>query len=191
MRTAMVCVLNLALAGHVLAATEAGEAAPSVFAGTIAQSIAAMIVFLLLLAILWKAAWGPILKGLQDRENKIKADLEHAEAAARDATATLEQYKTQLAEAQAEVRKIIDQGRAAADRLAAKLKDQAQADITQIHQRAQRDIKTAKEQAISEVYAQTAMLATQVAGKILQRQINAEDQQRFVQESLDELARSN
>ncbi len=191
MRTVTACVLPLALAGRVLAATEAGEAAPSVFAGTLAQSIAAMIVFLLLLAILWKAAWGPILKGLQDRENKIKADLEHAEAAAKDANATLAQYKQQLADAQAEVRKIIDQGRAAADRLAAQLKDQAQADITRIRQRAQRDIKTAKEQAISEVYAQTAMLATQVAGKILQRQINAEDQQRLVQESLDELARSN
>ena len=193
MRVALTGVLSVAMTGQVLASAGGGGEAgsSSVFAGTLAQSIAAVVVFMILLALLWKAAWGPILRGLQDRESKIKADLEQAETAARQANATLEQYKARLAEAQAEARRIIDEGRAAADRIAQQIKAQAQADIEQMRKRAENDIRTARQQAISDIYAQTAALATQVAGRILQRQIDPADQQRLVQESLEELARSN
>ncbi|NJL32254.1 MAG: ATP synthase F0 subunit B [Phycisphaerales bacterium] len=75
-------MLTILLASPVLAASE-GE--PSLFAGTIAQSIAAVAVFMVLFAVLYRAAWGPILKGLQEREEHIKADLLKAETAARQA----------------------------------------------------------------------------------------------------------
>ncbi len=179
----------IALAGSTvaMAAEEAHEADPSVFAGTIAQSIAAIIVFLLLFSLLYKMAWGPILKGLQEREAKIKGDLHSAEAAAQKAAATLAEYQAKLATAQAEVMKIMDQGRIDAQKLADSIKTQTQEEITATRQRAQADIRTAKEQALAEIYATTATLATDVAGKILQRQINEQDQERLVHESLAEL----
>ncbi len=167
-----------------------GGGSGDVFAGTFAQSIAAAIVFLILLTVLWKFAWGPILTGLQDREQKIKADLDQAQAAADEARATLEQYQRQLAEAAAEAGRIIEQGKADAHKIAASLKDQTQAEITQIRQRAQADIQSAKQQAISDVYAQAATLATGVAGQILGREVKAADHQRLIDESIAAMSES-
>ena len=62
-----------------------------------------LILFLILLGILGKFVWPPILRGLQEREDKIRFDLQKAEDAATQATGTLEEYKQQLAEAQKQV----------------------------------------------------------------------------------------
>ena len=66
------------------------------FAGTIYQAIAAAIVFLALFFVLKTKAWGPILKGLQDRETKISNDLAEAERSAKMAQDTLENRATNL-----------------------------------------------------------------------------------------------
>ncbi|MFG0250127.1 MAG: F0F1 ATP synthase subunit B [Phycisphaeraceae bacterium JB051] len=174
-------VLNLVLA--------AGGDNP--FAGTIYQGIAAAIVFIVVLVILKKLAWGPILTGLQDRENKIKTDLEEAEKSAKDATATLKQYEAKLAAAQEESRKLIEEARGEAQRVAAQLKDQTQTEITQMKDKAARDINAAKEQALTELYAQAAVMSTQIAGRILKRELNADDQQAIVDESLAQLKAEN
>ena len=142
--------------------------------------------------LLYKFAWGPILTGLQDREGKIKGDLEAAEKASKDAQAALAEYETKLAEAQEASRKIIEEGRNEAQRLSAQLKDQTLADISQIKEKSVRDIEAAKQQAITELYTEAAALGTQIAGRILKRELNAQDQQDIVEESLAQLkAQSN
>lgn len=150
-----------------------------------------LVIFLLLLLVLAKFVWPPILKGLQQRDEKLRNDLEGAQRANRDAQATLTQYKTQLAEAQKEAQRIIERSREDAQRVAAQLKEQAQADLTQMRQRAEADIDSAKQQAITELYEQTAVLATQVAGQILKREIQPADHQALVQDSLGGLATRN
>ena len=181
----MISTSVIAIVPALAAEATSGEA-PSVFAGTIAQSIAAAMVFLILLGLLYKKAWGPILQGLQDREKRIKDDLEQAERSSLEADEKLTEYKTQLAEAHAESRKLLAEARTDAERIAAQLKATAKADVDQVRQRAQQDINAAKEQAINEIYAQTASLATQVAGRILQREIRPEDQQQLIEESLQQ-----
>jgi F-type H+-transporting ATPase subunit b len=148
-------------------------------------------VFIVVFLVLKAKAWGPILKGLQDRENRIKEDLEQAEGASKSAKATLAQYEQRLAAANDEARKIIEQGKVDAQKLAVSLREQAQGEITIMRQRAQDQIKAAHEQAISDIYEQTAVLATQVAGRILQREINPEDQRALVERSLSELGNRN
>ena len=103
----MVFLLTILATNATLFAAGGDGEKSSVFAGTIGQSIAAAIVFLVLVAVLYKKAWGPILKGLQDRESKIKADLESAEKQATEAAQTLDAYRTQLKEAQAEAASLI------------------------------------------------------------------------------------
>ena len=171
------------------AAPSEGGATP--FAGTIYQAIAAAIIFILLLVILKKLAWGPILQGLVDRENKIKSDLESAELAAKQATATLEQYRKQLAESHAEARRIIEQGNADSEQQKARRIKETEDEIHGMKVRALAEIKTAREQAVSELYAQAATLATSVASKILHRELNAADQQRLVEESISTLQQSS
>ena len=176
-------------AAHESAAAEAhGDEMPFLLDVDLGSAIWNLIVFLLLLAVLAKFVWPPILKGLQQRDEKLRSDLEGAERANRDAQETLNQYKTQLAEAQREAQRIIEQSRSDAQRVGAELKEQAQNELTQMRQRAEADIETAKQQAIADLYEQTAVLATQVAGQILKREIRPEDHQSLVQESLSGLA---
>ncbi len=178
-------------ASPVLAAAAEGEGGANPFTGTVYQAIAAAATFLIVYAVLKAKAWGPILKGLQDRENRIKSDLEQAEAASKEASAKLAQYEKRLAEANEEARKVIEQGKADAQRIAQSLRDQAQQEITQMRERAQDQIQAAREQALADIYEQAAVLATEVAGRILQREINADDQRQLVERSLSELSKRN
>lgn len=167
------------------------HASPTPFAGTIAQSVAAALVFLFLVAVLYKLAWGPILSGLQDRESKIKADLENAERSSRDAAATLANYKKQLADAQVEAGRVISAARTDAEKTAAQIREQTQSEITAMKQRATADITAAKQDALNQIYTQVATISTQVASQILKRQINPADQQALVDQSLAELRKVN
>ena len=187
MMNRMIALLVFAAAASPVLAAEGANP----FAGTVYQAVAAAVVFVVVLVVLKRFAWSKILQGLQDRENKIKGDLQHAEQAAHKAADTLKEYQAQLATAQGEARKIIEQSRADAQKLAAQQVDQTQQQITQLRQRAEQEIQTAKEQAVSEIYAEAATLATTVAGKILQREIRPEDHAQAVEQSLAEMAKAS
>lgn len=181
----MVCFIPVITLCTTLPALAAGGTNP--FEGRIYQAIAAAIVFIVVLLTLKKAAWPKILQGLQDRENKIRQDLEQAEKAAQQSQETLKQYQAQLAEARAEARQIIEQSRVDALKVGQQIKDEAQREMIQIRQRAETEIRTAKEQAITEIYAEAATLSTQIAGRILQREISPDDHAQLVQDTLGQL----
>lgn len=149
--------------------------------------ITTVVVFLLLLFVLGKFAWGPISKGLEAREDKIRKDIEEAENARKAAEARLAEYDQRLKAAQAEVSAMIAKATQDAERVATNVKIQAQKDAEETKSKALKDIDSAREQAIGDVRAQAAELSTAIASKILKRNINADDQRQLVSQSLDEL----
>ena len=92
-------------------ASEATEESPDIFSGTWGTAILTLAIFIVLLAVLGKWAWGPILSGLQKREEHIRRSIEEAEQARADGEKALQEYKEQLAQAQSEAQVIIEQGR--------------------------------------------------------------------------------
>ena len=183
------CGLLVVLSFSLPALAAGDDANP--FAGTIYQAVATAVVFLVVLVVLKKSAWGKILQGLQDREDKIRQDLQLAENAATEARDTLEKYRQQLAEAQTEGGRIIGESRTDAEKVARQLREEAESQITQLRQRATQEITAAKEQAVQDLYQQIGTLSTAVASQILQREVKAEDQQKLIETSLDELASRN
>ncbi|HSZ55292.1 MAG TPA: F0F1 ATP synthase subunit B [Tepidisphaeraceae bacterium] len=153
----------------------------------IITGVATIVIFILLVAVLGKYAWGPILAGLKAREEKIRKDIAAAEEARARAEATLRQYNDQLATAEQKVRDLLTKATADAEKLAGSIRTRGQQEAEEIKERAMRDIDAAREQALSEIYQQTADLATRVAEKILRRNLNADDQRGLVNESLQEL----
>ena len=71
------------------------------------------------------------------------------------------------------------------------LRARNEADLMEMKQRATREIDSAKAAAIGELHTQAVMLATDIAAKILSREMTAQDQQRLINESLDELGASS
>lgn len=190
----LLIVSQSAFAGIAAAAPADGESAGSgggLLSFDVGSYIWKIIIFTVFLIVLAKFVWPPILKGLQSREQKQRDDLKSAEDAAKDAQKTLAEYKQQLAEAQKEAQRIIDESRTAAQQVAAQVKAQAETDAKNLRQRNAAEIQAAKEQAITELYQHTAEIATQVAAKIIRKELNASDQQALVNQSLEELSSVN
>ncbi|MEO0515069.1 MAG: F0F1 ATP synthase subunit B [Planctomycetota bacterium] len=149
-----------------------------------------LLMFLILLGVLWKFVWPKILGGLKAREEKQLGDLDAAEKARTEAQASLDEYKSQLAEARKEAQTIVAEARDAAQQAANADRAKIEAEVAQLKENAQRDIASAREQALADIYAQAASLSTEIAGKILGREINAEDQQGLVTESVEQFKQS-
>ncbi|MEM6257701.1 MAG: F0F1 ATP synthase subunit B [Planctomycetota bacterium] len=149
-----------------------------------------LLVFLIVLGILAKFVFPVIRDGLKAREAKLEGDLTAAEKAKAEAEASVAEYKSKIAEAQKEAQAVIEEAKKSAEQVAAKVKSDAEAEIVKMKERAEAEITSAKDAALSEVYAQTAELSTQIAGRILKREINAADQQQLVSDSLAELTKS-
>lgn len=188
----------LALPAVALAAEEAGHgagghAADAATAGgpmwlSAIQFVSAIVVFLIVFFVLAKIAWPKILGGLEEREKKIRSEIFAAEEARKAAQAAQQQFAKEIAEAKAEAMRMIEQTRGEQARLAADLKVRAEAELTELRESANRSIEAAKRAAISEIYTEAATLATTVAGKILKREVNANDQRHLVEETMNEVS---
>ena len=150
-----------------------------------------LIIFTIVLFVLYRTAWKNVMAGLKSREQKIRGDIAEAEAARSKAEATLREYNTQLASAEARVRDMINGANADAQRIAAQIRAQGEQEAQEAKERATREIEAAKKQALDEIYQQTAVLATSVAEKILRRNLNPDDQRDLVARSLDQVQNIN
>src|SRR5437763_12037120 len=126
-----------------LAAEGAGEASPSLFAGDLGNSVWTVLIFVLVLVVLGKYAWGPILSTLQTRESFIHEALAKAKADRDEAEARLKQYEERLANARAEATAIVEEGRRDADAVKRRIEATAKAEADKMVDRAKREIHVA------------------------------------------------
>jgi F-type H+-transporting ATPase subunit b len=155
---------------------------------SIMSEVWVLIIFGIVLAILYKTAWKQILAGLKAREDRIRGDIAAAEATRAKAEATLKEYNNQLATAEQRVRDMITAATADAERMAAQIRTRGEQEANDVKDRATKEIEAAKKQALTEIYDQTATLATSVAEKILRRSLNADDQRDLVTRSLEQVS---
>jgi len=151
-----------------------------------ASAIWILCLFTILVLVLYKAAWKNVLSGLKAREERIRTDIADAEAARRKAEETLKEYDKRLADADKKVREIIDKATIDAEQIGTSLRMKAQQEAEEAKDRATKEIESAKRIALSEIYEQSANLATSIAEKIIRRNLNADDQRDLVKQSIDE-----
>jgi F-type H+-transporting ATPase subunit b len=146
--------------------------------------------FLVLLAVLGKYAWKPILKMLGEREDQIRSALEQAERARTEAAEMIKQNEKNLARAEEEYQKMIREGKALAEKLkdeiVAKAKQQAQHELKQASEEIQRSVDAAKLQLRSEI----ADLAVQAAGKILEETMDEKTQKKLADSVMNQLPKN-
>jgi F-type H+-transporting ATPase subunit b len=168
------------------------EAANNVFAGDIGNALWTVVIFVLVLVVLGKFAWGPLLAGLQAREAYIREALETARRDRMEAESRLREYEERLAASRTEATAIIDEGRRDADAVKRKIEEQAREESAKMIERARREIDAAAAEATRQLYALSAHLATELAGRIIGRELDARDHERLIEESIAEIStRSN
>ena len=146
------------------------------------------VVFVLLLIILRKLAWKPMLEGLQKRENNIKSALEEARRSNEESQKLRAEMAAQMAGAEQKVKAVLDGARRDAQRVADEMVNKAKGEILADRQRLHSEVEIARDQALEQISVRTAELATLVAGKALGRKIELGDQHRLIEESIAELA---
>jgi F-type H+-transporting ATPase subunit b len=147
-----------------------------------------LVVFALLLFVLRKLAWKPWLEGIHRREANIKGALAEAQSARAEAEQMRAELKKEMGGAQEKVRQLMEEARSDAQRAKDELVAHARAEIQGERERLQREIAMARDQALQELWSQTAQLATLISAKAIRRQLNLDDHRRLVDEAITELS---
>jgi F-type H+-transporting ATPase subunit b len=170
---------------------EGGESEKmNIFKGSLDLGIWTIVVFLLLLFILSRFAWKPMLEALHRREENIRASVEEAQRARDEAQRIRADLEQKMAHAQEDVQRTLEEGRRAAQRQYDEAVAKAKAEIQAERERLHREIEGAKDQALQEIWNRTAELAVTVTRKVLPRHLTPDDQRRLVDEALAELPRT-
>ncbi len=128
----------------------------NLFAGDVGNAIWTLVIFGLVVFVLGKFAWGPILNTLQARESFIHEALEKAKRDRDEAEARLREYEERLAAARAEATAIVDEGRRDAEVVKRRIEEDAKAEADKMIERAKREIQIATETATKELYRRSA-----------------------------------
>jgi len=154
-------------------------------------AIFSAIVFLLLMAILGKFAWGPIAAGLDAREQGIANQIAEANRLAEEAQQTLVRYQAQVAGAAEEVRQMLDKGRRDADAQRQEIIAEAQQVAQREKERAISEIQHAKNEALQEVAQRSADTAVALASQIVRRELNKDDHARLIADAIQQFPSKN
>jgi F-type H+-transporting ATPase subunit b len=145
-----------------------------------------ILTFLVLLWILAKFAWKPILKGLADREAAIKDDLETARRDRTESDRMLKEYQATIAGAKKESAQIIQEAQEASARIKEEGMAQTKQMTHQMLERAKAEIGREEESARKRLREHVADLTAQATSRVLGRVITLEDHERLIRESIEE-----
>ena len=177
---------SMAASGLVLAA-DAGGGLPPFLKPELQVLIWSVVVFFVLLALLWKTAWGPIMHALEEREHNIQHKIDEAEKKHNEALARVAEYEKKLNTAKDEAAAIIAEGKRDVEKLREEITSQAKADAAKELERAKREISLAKDAAVAELRDKIVDITGLIASKVVEREIKADDHRRFIGEALKEI----
>jgi F-type H+-transporting ATPase subunit b len=149
-----------------------------------------IISFIILVTILGKYAWKPIIRALGEREDKIRSALDQADRARSEASELLKRNEEGIARAGQEYQNMLRESKAMAEKMkeeiVGKARQQAQQELQRATEEIQRNVDSARQQLLAEV----ADLAIKAAEKILDESLDAERQKKMVNSFLDQLPKN-
>ena len=146
-----------------------------------ATMVAQIINFLLLVAILTKIAYRPILAALEERRSRIEKSLEEAEQERVMANAMKAESQEQIVAARIQARSIIDEAIALGEKSKESIEQKAREENARLLKETQEEIERNYQQALNKLRAEVAVLAVAAAEKIIEKNLDAETNTRLVQ----------
>ncbi|WP_163580481.1 F0F1 ATP synthase subunit B [Gracilibacillus saliphilus] len=147
----------------------------------------AIVSFLALLALLKKFAWGPLMNKMEERENHIANEIDTAEKNRAEAEKAAREANEQLKATRQEAQQIIEDAKKAGTEQERAIIEAANEAAARIKKSAEEDIAREKEKAVEALQAQVATLSVQIATKVIEKEINAEDQEQLISEYIKEV----
>lgn len=147
-----------------------------------------MAAFLIFVYLLWRFAVGPIVKVLDTRQDKISESLMAAERMQQELRDSAAKNEEVMAQARREAQEVLNSARSNADQIVTRANEEAAASADEFLNRAQETLRQETAQARLQLRQEVADLAVNAAGKILRKEISADDQRKLVEETLNESA---
>lgn len=145
-------------------------------------------VFLALLGILWKYAWGPILAAVEARESRIQDTLDQAAKEREEAAKLLAEHRQQMADARRQAQELIAESREAGDRVRQDIEEKARVEGQALIERARESIQREKEAALDALRRESVDLALAAAAKLMQETLDAAKDRELVMGYIEELS---
>ena len=150
-----------------------------------------IIIFLVLLFLLMKFAWKPLLVMLEKREDNIRKSLLDAEKARDELANVKEDTEKLLDKARTESQAIVAAGKKNAERMKDEIIDKAQSKSDALLVDAKKQIDIEKDRAIADVKAEVVNLSMEVAEKLIKKNLSKEDNLKLINESLNSINQKN
>ena len=174
-----VCLATPAWAGE---AVSPGETVKDLMFPRVQEIVLSIVVFFLLVWILGKTAWKPILASLKHREEAIQKAVDDAQRASEEARAVMAQYEGKLAEAKNEAQAIAEEAKKDAEDVRRRIEEDAKVRAEETLARALKEIERAKDKAYHEILDDVAEIATEAAARVVRRELRPEDNVQLVDE---------
>ena len=143
-----------------------------------------VVIFGVLMLLLKKFAWGPLMGIMQERETAVAENIDSAQKANKEAQALLEEQKAVLKEARTEAQAILEGAKKQADATRDEIVTAGRAEAERLKASAQRDIEAEKEKAIAAVREEVVSLSVLAASKVLGKEISEADNSALIKETI-------
>ena len=171
---------------YVLAAESSGNVSINPLNFVTDTAIWTLVIFLTVCGILYKYAFGPIVKALDDREQGILGNIVSAQKQNDDAKELLKQYHAKLDASKEEGRQIIETAKKDAQRQAEDIVTKARDAAGLERDRAMKEIDSATTSALQSIAERSATLATKLAGKMIRAEVKPEQHRSLIDAALRE-----
>lgn len=146
-----------------------------------------ILTFLVLLFLLAKFAWGPLLKALDERQEMIRKSLHDADQATQDLKRLHQESAQIIAAARADAQSIVAKSRVAAETVREDLKQKAKEEADALVRGAQRQIQLETARAVQQIRHEVVDLSLAVASKLIKKNLTQEDNDALIQDSLTQI----
>ena len=146
-----------------------------------------IVTFLVLLALLAKFAWRPLLQALESRQESIRKSLDDAQKAKQELERLHAESAEIIRQSRVEADAIVTRSRGDAERLREEMKQKARAEADAIVKNAERQIQLETGRAIQQIRREAVDLSVMIASKLIQRNLTKEDNERLIEEALKQV----
>jgi len=153
----------------------------------IGSMIYMLVFFIVLLALLKKFAWGPLMDVMEEREKHVASEIEEAEKSRKEAEIAAKEAAEQLQQTRQEAQSIIEEAREAGVRQEQEIIRAAREEASRLKQSAKEDIENEKEKALQALQEQVASLSVLIASKVIEKEISEQDQEKLIEEYIKEV----
>tara|TARA_X000000368_G_scaffold416310_1_gene409957 strand:+ start:348 stop:923 length:576 start_codon:yes stop_codon:yes gene_type:complete len=153
-----------------------------VHGGTLFWSV---ITFVLLLLVLKKVAWGPIISALESREAEINEALKNAEKARDNTEKASQEYNDLISKARSESQQVLSESKISAEKIRQDIKENAENEAKNILENAKNQINAEREKAIQEIKSVVVDFSLQAASKVIEKNLDSKDNLKIIDDAIE------